>query len=158
MEAIGEKRNEFGQLLDASFRPFFPTQFMDRRTDQQAYLPEVIQLYISVMFRVLPDDIHEENLHFCNLEKNALRTDRRTDRPKEVIFLIQKTSFLMLFSIHRYILSGTAGDVTSCRSSQFSSGLMKSLDIHVYLSEIKFHSLHSFLCPATLGFPISYSA
>ena len=42
---------------------------MDRRTDQQFYPPVEMQFYISVMFLGLPDDIHEENLHSCNLKK-----------------------------------------------------------------------------------------
>ena len=52
--------NKFGQLTDASFRPIFSTYFEDRRTDQQTYLPEEMQFYISMMFLGLPDDIHEE--------------------------------------------------------------------------------------------------
>ncbi len=55
-----------------------------RRTDQhqQTYLPVEMQFYISVIFLGLPDDKHEEKLHFCNLKKriNDQRTDRRTDR------------------------------------------------------------------------------
>ena len=33
---------------------------MDRRTDQQAYVPVEMQFYISVMFVGLPDDTYEE--------------------------------------------------------------------------------------------------
>ena len=51
-------KNKFGQLIDASFRPIFSTKFEERRTDQQKYLPIEMQLYISVMFLGLPDDIH----------------------------------------------------------------------------------------------------
>ena len=53
---------------------------MDRRTDQQTYLPIEMQFYISVMFLGLPDDIHEEKPSFLQFEKNALRMDRQTDR------------------------------------------------------------------------------
>ena len=42
---------------------------MDRQTDQQAYLPEEMQFYISVMFPGLPDDIHEEKPSFLQLKK-----------------------------------------------------------------------------------------
>ena len=37
--------------------------------DLQTYLLIEMQFYISVMFLGLPDDIHEENLHSCNLKK-----------------------------------------------------------------------------------------
>ena len=40
--------------------PFFSTFNMDRRTDQQAYFPIEMQLYIYVMFLVFPDEIQEE--------------------------------------------------------------------------------------------------
>ena len=46
--------------------------------DQQTYLAFEMQFYISVMFLGPPDDIHEEK-PFCNLKKNALRTDQPTD-------------------------------------------------------------------------------
>ena len=52
---------------------------MDRRTDQQTYLPVEMQFYISVMFLGLPDDIHEEKPSFLQSKKNALRTDGPTD-------------------------------------------------------------------------------
>ena len=52
---------------------------MDRRTDQQAYLPVEMQFYISVMFLGLPDKIHEEKPSFLQFKKNALPTDRPTD-------------------------------------------------------------------------------
>ena len=62
-------------------RPFklFSTFNMDRRTDQQAYLPIEMHFYPSVMFLSLPDDMHEEKPSFFNFENNWLRTDRRTD-------------------------------------------------------------------------------
>ena len=56
---------------------------MDRRTDQQAYVPVEMQFYISVMFLGLPDDIHEEKPSFLQSKKNALRTDGRTDGPTD---------------------------------------------------------------------------
>ncbi len=77
---LKSKKKKFGQLIDASFQPIFSTLFNDRRTEQQTYLPIEMQFYISVMFLGLPDDIHEENFHFWNLKKNALRTDGPTDR------------------------------------------------------------------------------
>ena len=47
-------------------------KFEDRQMDQETCLPVEIQIYISVMFLGLPDDIHEEkNLYFCNLKKSA---------------------------------------------------------------------------------------
>ena len=81
--------NKFGQLIDASVRPHFSTWFEDRRTDQQTYLPTGMQFYVSVMSLGLPDEIHEEKTFiFCNLKKNALRTDgwmdgRTTDGPTD---------------------------------------------------------------------------
>ena len=68
--------NKFGQLIDASFRPFFQ---LNSWIDQQTYLPEEMQFYISMMFLGLPDDIHEEKPSFLQSKKNALRTDGRTD-------------------------------------------------------------------------------
>ena len=64
-------------------RPFdlFLTFNMDRRTDQQAYLPIEIQFYISAMFVGFPDEIHKEKPSFLHFENNCLRTDRRRDRP-----------------------------------------------------------------------------
>ena len=50
----------FGQLLDASFPPFFATFNTDRQTDQQTYFPIEMQSYISVMILGFPDEIHEE--------------------------------------------------------------------------------------------------
>ena len=65
MFKIAWDENKFGQLIDASFRPFFFTFNMDRRTDQQAYFPIEMQFYISVMFLGFPNKVHEEkNLHF----------------------------------------------------------------------------------------------
>ena len=61
------------------FDLFFSTQFMDRRTDQQFYLPVEMQFYISVMFQGLPDDIHVEKPSFLQSKKKALRTDKPTD-------------------------------------------------------------------------------
>jgi hypothetical protein len=52
---------------------------MDRRTDQQTYLPVEMQFYISVMLLGLPDDIHEEKPSFLQFKKKRI-TDRRTDR------------------------------------------------------------------------------
>ena len=52
---------------------------MDRRTDQQAYIPKEMQFYISVMFLGFPDELHEEKLLFLNFETNWLRTDGRTE-------------------------------------------------------------------------------
>ena len=78
-------KNKFDQLIDASFRPFFSTFNMDRRTDQQAYFPIEMQFYISAMFVGFPDEIYEEKSSFSHFENNWLRTDRpkdgRTDRP-----------------------------------------------------------------------------
>ena len=51
----------------------------DRRTDQQTCLPVEIQLYISVVFLGLPDDIHVEKPLFLKIKNNWLRTDGRTD-------------------------------------------------------------------------------
>ena len=51
---------------------------MDRRTDQQTYLPVEMQFYISVMFLGLPDDIHEEKPSFLQFKKKRV-TDRPTD-------------------------------------------------------------------------------
>ena len=64
-------------------RPFdlFSTLNMERRTDQQTYLPIEMQFYISMMFLGLPDDIHEEKPSFFNFENNWLPTDGRTDGP-----------------------------------------------------------------------------
>ena len=53
---------------------------MERQTDQQTYLPIEMQFYISVMFLGLPDDIHKEKPSFLQFKKNALPTDRQTDR------------------------------------------------------------------------------
>ena len=59
---------------------------MDRRTDQQTYIPVEMHFYISGMFLGLPDDIFEENPSF---KKKTLygrtdgRTDRRTDQPTD---------------------------------------------------------------------------
>ena len=39
-----------------------------------------MQFYIFVMLLGLPDDIHEEKPSFLQFKKNALRTDRPTDR------------------------------------------------------------------------------
>ncbi len=58
-------KNKFGQLLDASLRIIF-FKFEDRRADQQTYLPVEMQIYISVMFLGLPDDIHEEKPSFLD--------------------------------------------------------------------------------------------
>ena len=61
---------------------------MDRRTDQQTYLPVEMQFYISVMFLGLPDAIHEEKPSFLQSKKTHYgptdgptdgRTDGRTD-------------------------------------------------------------------------------
>ena len=78
-------KNKFGQLIDASFRPFFRL-FTYRRTDQQeAYFPIEMKFYFSVMFLGFPNEIHEEKPWFLDFENNWLRTDqpmdRRTDRP-----------------------------------------------------------------------------
>ena len=76
--------NKFGQLIDASFRPIFSTYSTDRRTDQQSYLPVEMQLYISVMFLGLPDDIHEEKSSFLQSKKTHYGpTDRPTDGPTD---------------------------------------------------------------------------
>ncbi len=79
--------SKFGQLIDASFRPIFSTFNIDRRTDQLAYFPIEMQFYISVMFLVFPDRIHEEKPSFLDFENNWLRTDgrtsRRTDQPTD---------------------------------------------------------------------------
>ena len=56
---------------------------MERRTDQQTYLPIEMQFYISVMFLGLPDNIQEEKPSFFNFENNWLPTDGRTDRPTD---------------------------------------------------------------------------
>ena len=61
--------------------PFFSTFNMDTRTDQLAYLPIEMQFYITVMFLGFPDDVHEDKPSFLEFEKNALPTNRRTDRP-----------------------------------------------------------------------------
>ena len=63
-------------------RPFdlFSTLNMERRTDQQTYLPIEMQFYISVMFLGLPDNIQEEKPSFFNFENNWLPTDGPTDR------------------------------------------------------------------------------
>ena len=57
-------------------RPFdlFSTLNMDRRTDQQTYLPIQIQFYITVI-------IQEEKSSFFDFENNWLQTDGPTDRP-----------------------------------------------------------------------------
>ena len=56
---------------------------MDRRSDQQAYIPIEMQFYISVMFVGFPDEIHEEKPTFLDFENNWLRTDGRTDGPTD---------------------------------------------------------------------------
>ena len=68
------------------FDLFFSTLNMDRRTDQQAYIPKKMQFYISAMFLGFLDEIHKEKPSFLDFENNWLRTtdgrtDRRTDRP-----------------------------------------------------------------------------
>ena len=75
--------NKFGQLIDASFRPFFSTCNMDRQTDQKAYFPIEMQFYISVMLLGFPDEIHKEKPSFLDFENNWLRTDRPTDEPTD---------------------------------------------------------------------------
>ena len=55
---------------------------MDRRTDQQTYLPVEMQFYISVMFLDLPDDIHEEKPSFLQFKKKLI-TDGPRDRPTD---------------------------------------------------------------------------
>ena len=53
---------------------------MDRRTDQQTYLPVEMQFYISVMFLGLPDAIHEEKPSYLQFKKKHDRpTNGRTD-------------------------------------------------------------------------------
>ena len=74
--------NKFGQLIDASFRPFF-TFNMDRRTDQQAYFPIEMLFYISAMFLGFPDEMYEEKPSFLDFENNWLRTDGRTNGPTD---------------------------------------------------------------------------
>ena len=69
------KENKFGQLIDASIRPFCNV----RRTDQQTYLPIEMQFYISLMFLSLPDKIQEVKPSISEFEKNALLTDRWAD-------------------------------------------------------------------------------
>ena len=69
-----------GQLIDASFWPFFQLNSWIEWIDQQTYLPVDMQFYISVMFLGLSDDIHEEKPSFSQFQKNALRTDRPTNR------------------------------------------------------------------------------
>ncbi len=66
-------------------RPFdlFSTFNMDRLTDQQAYFPIEMQLYISAMFVGFRDEIHEEKPSFLDYENNWLRTDGRTDGPTD---------------------------------------------------------------------------
>ena len=54
--------------------------------DQQTYLPVEMQLYISMMFLGLPDDIHEDKPSFSQLKKTHYGPtkrpmDGRTDRP-----------------------------------------------------------------------------
>ena len=63
-------------------RPFdlFSNLNMERRTDQQTYLPKEIQFNIYMMFLGLPDDIQDQKPSFFNFENNWLPTDRRTDR------------------------------------------------------------------------------
>ena len=78
-------RNKFGQLIDASFRPFFSTFNTDRQTDQQAYFPIEMHFYISVMFLGFPDEINEEKPSFLDSKNNWLRTDGRTDGRTRVI-------------------------------------------------------------------------
>ena len=73
------RKNKFGQLIDASFWPFFATFNMDRQMDQQAHFPIEMQFYISVMYLGFSDKIHEEKPSFSDFENNWLRTDRRTD-------------------------------------------------------------------------------
>ena len=65
------KKNQFGQLIDASFWPFF-TFNMDRRTDQPAYFPMEMQFYISAMFVGFPDEMREEKPSFLDFENNWL--------------------------------------------------------------------------------------
>ena len=73
--------NKYGQLIDASFWPFFNLD-MDRRTDQQTYLLIEMQFYISVMFLGLPDNIQEETF-FSSLKKLVMDqwTNWRMDQP-----------------------------------------------------------------------------
>ena len=55
---------------------------MERRTDQQTYLPIEMQFYISVMFLGLPDDIYDEKTFFFAILKKRITkgpTNRRTD-------------------------------------------------------------------------------
>ena len=58
---------------------FFSTLNMERRTDQQTYLPIEIQFYISVMFLGLPDNIQEGKPSYLNFENNWLLPDGPTD-------------------------------------------------------------------------------
>ena len=77
-------KSKFGQLIDASFRPFFRLlTWTDRQTDQQAYFPKETQFYISVMFLGFPNKFHKEKPSFLDFENNWLRTDGRTDRPTD---------------------------------------------------------------------------
>ena len=62
------------------FDLFFFTFNMDCWTDQQAYFPIEMQIYISAMFVGFPDEIHKERLSFLDFENNWLRTDRPADR------------------------------------------------------------------------------
>ena len=55
---------------------------MDRRTDQQTYLPVEMQFYISVMFLGLPDAIHEEKPSYLQFKKKSM-TDQRMDEPTD---------------------------------------------------------------------------
>ena len=48
-------------------------KFEDRWTDQQTCPPVEMQIYISVMFLGLPDDIHEEKPSFLDLKKMHYR-------------------------------------------------------------------------------------
>ncbi len=62
---------------------------MDRRTDQQVYLPVEMHFYISAMFLGLPDDILEEKPSFLQSKKNVLRTDGPTDGRTDPLILIE---------------------------------------------------------------------
>ena len=52
---------------------------MGRRADQRADFPIEMQFYISAMFVVFPDEIHEEKPSFLDFDNNCLRTDGPTD-------------------------------------------------------------------------------
>ena len=56
---------------------------MDRRTDQQTYLPVEMQFYISVMFLGLPDAIHEEKPSYLQFKKKTLWNDGPTNGPTD---------------------------------------------------------------------------